>query len=626
MLVPFGKRSMTGYVLALRDTSPDDVKLKEISKPVDEVPLLSPPLMKLAGWISEHYVHPLGEVLKAMLPASIKGKGRKAAGGEEEGSFPRDPESPVLTPGQAEAFEAVAGSIEKGVYNCSLLYGVTGSGKTEVYLRCIEKALSLGRSALVLVPEIALIPQTTARFRRRFRGQVAVLHSRLTGPQRAAIWKEASGGGLKVVIGPRSAVFVPLKDLGIIVVDEEQDSSFKQEEKPHYNAVEVAKFRGRNENAALLLGSATPSLESYREAGSGEMAGFRLDSRPAGGTMPSVEIVDMRQREGIFSEELLGALEECLERGEQAVILINRRGHANYQQCGDCGWIDRCPDCSISLTYHSRGHRMRCHYCGYSRRVVDRCPRCGSYKVRHRGEGTQRIEIELGNLLPGAGIVRMDLDTTSGKTGHLDILEMFAAGRADILLGTQMVAKGHHYPNVTVAGVLSSDGGMNFPDFRAAERTFQLLSQAAGRTGRGNKKGRVIIQSRAPDHYIFNYLARHDFDGFASIELGLRKELDYPPFSRLMLFTVSSLSRAKAERAASAVRDALALKAAAGGRLLGPAPALVEMIRKRYRFHVLVKGAPSPREKKDLVSAARGAVSAESGVELQWNVDPVNLF
>ncbi|MCK4236780.1 MAG: primosomal protein N', partial [Candidatus Krumholzibacteria bacterium] len=503
---------------------------------------------------------------------------------------------------------------------------VTGSGKTEVYLRCIGEVLRMGGSALVLVPEIALIPQTTTRFRRRFGREVAVLHSRLTGAQRFSIWKGAARGDIRVVIGARSAVFVPLRGLGIIVVDEEQDASFKQKEKPHYDAVAVADFRARSERAVLLLGSATPALETYESSRKGDIRSLRLYSRPAAGRMPPVEIVDMRGKQEIFSEELLDAVEAVIKKGEQAIILLNRRGHANYVQCRKCGWIEICPNCSISLTYHSRGLKLICHYCGYERRPPDFCPACGAYKVIHRGVGTQRIEMELGNLVVGARLARMDLDTTSGKRGHLEILWKFSRGETDILLGTQMVAKGHHYPNVTLVGVLSADWGLNFPDFRAAERTFRLLSQAAGRTGRGEKEGRVIIQTYAPDHYIFAYLVNHDYEGFAKKELALRSELRYPPSGRLTLFTVSSGSAENARRGGEEVRGKLDdLFAAKGIDVLGPTPALIERLRGKHRVQVLVKGNLDAGEKKKMVGAARKAVSGLGRIDLQWDVDPVDL-
>ncbi|MDD4857951.1 MAG: primosomal protein N', partial [Candidatus Krumholzibacteria bacterium] len=562
VLVPFGRRRVTGYVIAERSSAPGAVRIKELSGLVDEEPLLTGALLDLARWMSAYYLHPLGEVLKAVLPSSVKGKGRIGGEDETEGKFPAETEYPPLTGDQQTAFAAVCAALASGASARFLLHGVTGSGKTEVYLRCIEEALRMGKSALVLVPEIALIPQTTSRFRRRFGAAVAVLHSRLTGAQRAALWRGARRGEIRIVIGARSAVFVPLERLGIIVVDEEQDSSFKQEDKPRYNAVRAARFRAEREGAVLLLGSATPSLEAYAAARRGETGYLVLHSRPGGLEMPRVEIVDMRGRYEIFSEEMLRSLEGCIARREQAVILINRRGHANFVQCRGCGWIAQCPDCSISLTFHSRAQKLLCHYCGFQEEVPDACPRCGEYKIVHRGIGTERVEMELMNLLPGVRVARMDLDTTSGRAGHLAVLASFSSGEKDVLLGTQMVAKGHHYPNVTLIGVLTADRGLRFPDFRAAEKTFRLLFQAVGRTGRGEKGGTVLIQTYAGDHYLYQYLVRHDYEGFAARELEIRESLGYPPAGELMLFTVSSRTQERCERSAAAVAEALEKAAA----------------------------------------------------------------
>lgn len=626
VLVPFGRRKMTGYVVSLRARRPGRLKLKSLSGLIDEEPLLTAPLLDLARWMASYYVHTFGEVLRTMLPTSFKGKGRFPAGDETAGKFPFEIERPLLNKDQAAAVTAVSGAIPGPGPARFLLHGVTGSGKTEVYLRCIDEVLAAGRSALVLIPEIALIPQTTSRFRRRFGADVAVLHSRLTGAQRRSIWEGAARGEIRVVIGARSAVFVPLRHLGIIVVDEEQDSSYKQEEKPHYHAVAVAGERAEREGAVLLLGSATPSLETYTRARGGAIIYLKLGSRPIEGPMPRIEVVDMRGREGILSEELLDALEDCTGRGEQAIVLINRRGHANFVQCTSCGWIERCPHCSISLTYHSRGHRLVCHYCGYLREPPDACPRCRAYKLVHRGVGTQRVEMELSNLLPGVRIARMDLDSTAGKGAHLSILEHFSRGESDVLLGTQMVAKGHHYPNVTLVGVIAADGGLNFPDFRAAERTFQLLYQAAGRTGRGEKEGKVIVQTYAPEHYLYEHLITHDFDRFAERELALREELRYPPARGLILFTVISTARSGAERGGEKVRRFLSERFGGGPiDVLGPVPALVERVRGRYRVHVLVRGNVDVRRKKDMIRVAREAVEGLPRTDIQWDVDPLTL-
>lgn len=621
VIVPFGPRRITGYVLGERKKAPGKVRLKAIHELVDEEPLLDESLLELARWMSGNYVHTLGEVLKAMLPGGVKGKGRLKR--MDHGDFPLDLESPELEPEQQDAFERVTGAMREGRAESFLLHGVTGSGKTEVYLRCIEEALKAGRSALVLIPEIALIPQTTARFMRRFGDDVVVIHSRLTGAQRSTIWRRAAAGEVKVVIGARSAVFVPLRNLGIIVIDEEQDDSFKQEDKPHYHAVSVARFRIERAGGVLLLGSATPSIETYESARRGALGYLKLRSRPGGGRMPKVEMVDMRGCEGLISDELLGALDRVHTMGEQAIVLINRRGHANYIQCRECGWIARCSNCSISLTFHSKKNELLCHYCGFRADPPGNCPSCGAFRMTHRGVGTQRVEMEIRNLLPGIRVVRMDLDTTSGKRGHLKILEQFSRGEQEILLGTQMVAKGHHYPNVTLVGVLSADGGLNFPDFRAPERTFRLLSQAAGRTGRGRRDGRVIVQTYAPDHFLYDHLADHDYDGFAERELELRRELGYPPFGELALFTAGASTEEVARKAGERLARSLASTEGADAlAVLGPTEALVKRLKRRYRVQVLVKGKLPGELRRRLVDTAKRTLTGLGKIDLRWDFDP----
>jgi primosomal protein N' (replication factor Y) len=628
VMVPFGRRRMTGYVVSIHSDPPGGYRLRKIAALIDEEPMITPVLLDLARWMSGYYAHSLGEVLRAILPASLKGKGRKKAVSSGDSLFPEDEHRPELTPEQGEAFDEISRSIARKEFARFLVYGVTGSGKTEVYLRCIEEVLADGGGAIVLIPEISLVPQTTARFRRRFGDRVAVIHSRLTGPQRASIWRDAAAGKVDVVIGARSAVFVPMRDLRVIVVDEEQDSSFKQQEKPHYSAVDVAEFRARAEGAVMVSGSATPSLESwYRSGPGGDFARFVLPGRPGAGKLPPVEIIDMRKKRRGISEVLLDALDSSLSAGRQAIVLINRRGFANCLQCPKCGWIGKCPNCSISLTWHSRGGRLTCHYCGYGGATPEKCPECGTFGFVRLGRGTQKVETDLANLLPGARILRMDLDTTAGGSGHSDILERFAAGGADILLGTQMVAKGHHYPNVTVVGVLSADAGLNFPDFRASERTFQLLSQAAGRTGRGSEGGKVYIQTYTPEHYIFDFIVRHDFPGFAGAEIASRQQFGYPPAGRLVMMTVAARTREGAvlggEAVAAAARSSGAVPDMA---VLGPVPAMIERMRGMYRVQLLIRADIGADEKRALIDAARVAASGMRGLTLQWDVDPVDIF
>ncbi|RJR26142.1 MAG: primosomal protein N', partial [Candidatus Latescibacterota bacterium] len=440
-----------------------------------------------------------------------------------------------------------------------------------------------------------------------------------------SIWRAASRGEIRVVVGARSAIFAPVADLGVIVVDEEQDSSFKQEDKPRYHAVRAARFRADREGAVLLLGSATPALETYEAARRGELGYLALRSRPGGLGMPRVDVVDMRGRREILSTELVSALEGCLSRKEQAIVLLNRRGHANFIQCRGCGWIEHCPNCSIPLTFHGRRQELACHYCGYRAPVPDACPRCKEYKLVHRGVGTERVEMELANLLPGVRVARMDLDSTRGRRGHLAVLERFASGESDVLVGTQMVAKGHHFPSVTLIGAVAADRGLQFPDFRAAEKTFRLLFQAAGRAGRGEKGGTVVVQTRAPEHYLYEYLARHDYEGFAEREIEMRRQLGYPPAGAVMLFTVQARSAERAAAAAAAAREAIAASVGGAAAVLGPTPALIERLKGNWRFHVLVKGDLSAELRREAVRAALERVAAAKPAELSWDVDPVSF-
>ena len=625
VIVPFGRGRATGYVVSVGSQAPAAVKLKAIASLVDEEPLITPALLDCARWMAGYYAHPLGETLRAVLPAGVRGAGRISPADEGERAFPAEPERPVLTADQASAFAVLRGALEAERGGRFLLHGVTGSGKTEVYLRVIEEALSRGRGAIVLIPEIALIPQTVSRFRRRFADAVAVLHSRVTGAQRATVWRAAASGEIRVIIGARSAVFAPVANLGVIVVDEEQDSSFKQEDKPRYHAVRAARFRAEREGAVLLLGSATPALETYAEARRGETGYLALRSRPGGLEMPRVEIVDMRGRREIFSEELLSSLERCLARREQAVILLNRRGHANFIQCRGCGWVEPCPNCSIPLTFHGREAALLCHYCGFRSAPPAACPRCGGYALLHRGVGTERVEMELANLIPGIRVARMDLDTTSGRRGHLAVLERFAKRESDVLVGTQMVAKGHHFPSVTLVGVVAADRGLQFPDFRAAEKTFRLLFQAAGRTGRGEGGGLVIVQTRAPEHHLYEHLARHDYDGFAAREIELRGQLGYPPAGEIMLFTVQARTSERAAAAAAAARDELVGVLGASASVLGPTSALIERLKKDWRFHILVKGTLTEELRRSAVRAVLARIAAEKSAEVSWDVDPVSF-
>lgn len=539
----------------------------------------------------------------------------------------------ALTPAQAEALAGITRSIAAGEFSPVLLYGVTGSGKTEVYLRAASRALAEGGGCLVLVPEIGLIPQATARYRRMFGDAVAIIHSRLTGPERFEIWERVAAGTTRIVVGPRSAVFSPIKNLRLVIVDEEQDDSYKQDDKPRYHARSVALMRGKLEKLTVVLGSATPSAESLRWSLEEKYASLRLPERAQGAPLPNVDIVDMRaeeDRRNLFSSVLVERLERNIEQGQQSIVFLNKRGHARFVQCNACGWVADCRNCDISLTYHRVDNRLKCHFCGYSRQSPPRCDTCGSNRLYYSGIGTQRVELELRGLFPGVEILRMDADTTSGKEGHRRVLEEFSTGNYPILLGTQMVTKGHHFPGVSLVGVVYAEEGLNFPDFRSAERTFQQLTQVAGRAGRGDNPGEVVIQTYMPDHYVFSFLRRHDYDGFMGEELAVRRQLRYPPYARIVLASGSSTRReilsGLMARWAERLRQVLDPARIA---VLGPAPPLVARVKNRFREQILIKGSVSQRD-KDLALAefrrVAGAHRGASAVDLRWDVDPENFF
>ena len=544
-----------------------------------------------------------------------------------------DPEVVVLNDEQQAASTRIEALLDKRSFAPMLLDGVTGSGKTELYIRAARRVLNDGGGCIVLVPEIGLLPQAIARYRRVFGDRIAILHSRLTGAERFRMWCRIESGECNIVLGPRSAVFSPVNDLRLIIVDEEQDDSYKQDDKPRYHARNVALIRGKFEDAAVLLGSATPSAESLHHALAGRYEYLRLSKRVGSSRLPDMAFVDMREAEvsgEFFSTALLERLDHHLSRKRQAILFLNKRGHARFVQCNACGWTASCENCDISLTYHRVNNRLRCHFCGYSRRAAEQCDECKSKKLRFSGVGTQRIELDLASCFPGVGILRMDADTTSGKDGHRRVLEQFSTGEYPILIGTQMVTKGHHFPGVGLVGVLFGEESLNYPDFRAAERTFQQLTQVAGRAGRGAEPGEVVIQTFTPDHHVFAHLAVHDYSGFMKEELKARKDLHYPPYARLVLASCSATKPELLQHVVSIWAGRMrALLVPRGIDVLGPAAPVIARVKNRYREHILIKGALSNADKNEaLASFAEVAqrVPGGRGVDLRWDVDPESFY
>lgn len=554
-----------------------------------------------------------------------------------------------LTPAQAAVLAPIHSALDDNKNEVFLLHGVTGSGKTEVYLQAIQRCLESDREAIVLVPEIALTPQMVERFKSRFGARVAVLHSRLSQGERYDEWRKIREGRAQVAVGARSAIFAPFAHVGLIVIDEEHETSYKQEESPKYHARDVAVERARLNNAVLVLGSATPALETYEAAtqggqlsGLGRLQYISLPERVANRPLPGVQIVDMRDElklgnRSMFSRLLTEALKERLEKKEQTVLLLNRRGYATFVMCRSCGYTAACPHCEISLTYHKGSLNLRCHYCGYSEPEPKTCPSCQSPHIRFFGTGTQKVEEALAETFPGIRVIRMDVDTTTEKGSHEKWLTEFRERRADVLLGTQMVAKGLDFPYVTLVGVLAADAALRLPDFRAPERTFQLLTQVAGRAGRHELPGEVIIQTYDPEHESITSVVGHDYRGFVGRALELRRQLGYPPYGRLLSVTLShesvplllsigeSFASSIKERAASlGIRNDFDLGGGAALEVLGPVSSPIARLKDRYRFQCMVKyrGDVDASLLTSQVLAEMGDAVKRSGVQISVDVDP----
>ncbi|MFL1995246.1 primosomal protein N' [Lysinibacillus irui] len=499
-----------------------------------------------------------------------------------------------LTDEQQVALQAINTAMEEQTAETFLLHGITGSGKTEVYLQAIQKVLNDGKEAIMLVPEISLTPQMTERFRSRFGEMVAVMHSGLSVGEKYDEWRKIQQGKVKVVVGARSAIFAPFTNIGLIILDEEHESTYKQEDSPRYHARDVAIWRSEFYKCPIILGSATPALESFARAKKGVYTLLSLKQRALHQALPTVYIADMREelRQGnrsMFSQSLIEAIRVRLEKKEQMVLFLNRRGYSSFVLCRDCGTVVQCPNCDISLTYHRTTEKLKCHYCGYEEHVPQICPQCQSDHIRYFGTGTQKVEEEIYKLFPEARVLRMDVDTTKHKGAHEEILETFGAGQADILLGTQMIAKGLDFPNITLVGVLSADTSLHLPDYRAAERTFQLLTQVSGRAGRHDKPGEVIIQTYTPEHYAIELAKTQDYEPFYEREMFLRRRSSYPPYYFVALIQLSHEDVMMAAEYAGRVADWLRENLSNQVAIIGPTTASIARLQNRYRYQCLIK-------------------------------------
>lgn len=636
VLVPFGRgdKSRKAWVVGLsEETKVAPERIKEILAVTDKDLPAEAILMQLAAWMKNTYGSTMITALKTVLPASVRVRSRTK---EEEKEDVEPPTPLVLSDEQRTVVEGILGDFDGGIRKTYLVCGITGSGKTEVYIRCIEEMIRRGRQVIVLIPEIALTWQTLSRFVRHFGERVSVMHSMLSKGEKFDHFERARKGEIDVIVGPRSALFTPFKNLGLIIIDEEHEGSYKSETMPKYHARETAEELARLTGASVLLGSATPSMEALSRAKDGTYAFFRLTKRLTGGALPEVEIADLREElkkgnRSPFSRALAKHVDESLLRGEQAMLFINRRGMAGFVSCRACGKVFRCPHCDVSLSAHSGG-RLVCHYCGHEERQPSACPECGSKYVASFRAGTEAIEQAAAKKWPGARILRMDADTTRTKGSYEEILKTFANGGADLLIGTQMIVKGHDFPRVTTVGILAADLSLNTGDYRAAERTWQLLVQAAGRAGRGEIPGHVVIQTYQPDHYAVQLAALQDTDLFYEREMRYRRMLHYPPAAHLLAVQVFAGDQAAGAAYAAGLRELFLAKAGETAlSVIGPAPAIIGKIADVYRFGLYLKSAD-----RDLLVAMKDAAEEKSRIErengeaadvtVQFDFDPIRGF
>lgn len=617
---PFGRRSVVGHVVGTTDhTDLAPGKIREIESAVVNEPLFAEETLRLAQWVASTYFCSLGEALAAMIPGGRSGREAEPAGIEDEAAFeqPHEPSDE-----QREAIDRIVSEREGFIY----LYGITGSGKTEVYLRAVEEVLSTGRDAIILVPEIALTGQVRELLQRRFGTTVAALHSRLTTKKRLTEWLRVLRGDARVVVGARSAVFAPVKNLGLIVVDEEHEGSYKSGSTPRYHARQVAMQRVRLEQARLVMGSATPSVESWQMMEQKRLPRLNLTRRLAGGSLPKIERVALSTAKGnTLTPRLVEAMRETLDGGRQVVLFLNRRGFSYFFHCRACGFEMTCPRCSVSLTYHRENEMMVCHYCGYRTRPVTQCPQCKSLDVGYSGFGTEQVEEEVLRRFPDFPAARLDTDAAR-KVGRLEgILESFHAGTIRILLGTQMVAKGLNFPQVRLVGIVAADMGLHIPDFRAAERTFSLITQVAGRAGRFTNDGLVILQATHPEQRMITLAAAGDIESFYREEIEMRRQTRFPPFARL----IRLLYRGEHyDRVLEAAREGASLLRRAPdklGEVLGPADAPLARINRNHRVQVLAS-ASSTRPLRSAMAAYLSERTEIAGVYLEIDVDPVAML
>lgn len=623
-------KSIVGYVVGF-ESEPKFKDLKLIDEVIDEKPLLDDHSLKLAEWIAAYYFCSLGQAIELFFPSPFR-RGKVSMRTRQSSKVRLNGENEVvnptaldLTPLQEKVFREIVDSIDEKPGETFLLHGITGSGKTEIYLQLIERLLKKGKSSIVLIPEISLTPQTVQRFRSRFREEVSVVHSRIAEGKRFQEFERMKKGESRVVVGARSALFSPVQNLGLIVIDEEHETTYKQEETPRYHAREVAEKRAEIEKANLILGSATPSLESYYRAREGQIRLVELPQRIEGRPLPQVEIVDRRREKSgrlleVLSNRLVEGIKEALDKKEQVLLLLNRRGFATYLHCASCGWVSVCDRCRVTLTFHHDKGMLLCHLCNKKTLPVRVCPSCHEHRIHYFGVGTEKVESEVTRLFPKARVRRMDADATRKRGSHDEILFEFRKRNVDVLIGTQMVAKGHDFPALTLVGVISADTALHLADFRSAERTFDLLTQVAGRSGRGDKPGRVIIQTFVPEHYAIHSVRQHDFVSFYNKEIEYRRELNLPPFRHLVQVMLSSRHEHQVIKSIHEFTKLLTAHLPPETDLLGPAPNLVSKLRGVFRWNLFLKTHDVMESNKVIKRALREFL--HRGIMVTVNTDP----
>lgn len=625
--VPLRKRKVSGYIVALEPNErATKYETKDVLRVLSDWPSLPAEYLDFLHWAADYYHYSLGEVIEAALPPKMTLK--KDPQFLSHGIFQQNLSRHTLSPKQGAIAQELRNALDAQKFSGFLLQGVTGSGKTEVYLSAAEHALQSGGSVLILVPEISLTPQLFARVRHRLGDKIAILHSGLTDKARSDQWHLLFRGDARVAVGARSTIFAPAKNLRLIIIDEEHEGAFKQEDRFRYHARDLALLRAKQNNAVVILGSATPSLETLHNVKVGKLKSLELPDRITGSVLPAVEILDLRlqKNERSISNRLKRLIEETLADKKQVMLFLNRRGHASCILCKSCGHVPECPNCSVSLTHYRQGAQLRCHYCAYEEAVYSACKECASKELQPGTLGTESLEAEAKELFPNARVLRMDAESLTKKNEMESALQSIEEGLVDIVVGTQMIAKGHDFSSVHLVAIIHADSTMNFPDFRASERSFQLFTQMAGRAGRSQNRGKVVIQTYNPDHPAIIHSSKHDYRSFAAQELAERETFHYPPYYRLVRILVSDASSSKARLTAEQIAEHILSRKLAGLEVLGPAPALLHKLKNKHRWNLLLKCHEASllhRLLKSDLSVWRES-SAKSTL-LQVDVDPVSL-